>query len=161
MNEELLREQLLHLLEGRHAHMTVEQAVADFPLEAINQAPPNVSYTPWQLLEHIRIAQWDILAFIRDPDHVSPEWPDGYWPARSQQADAQMWQNSVERVLADRKALAALVRDPESDLFAPLPAGSRYTILREILVVADHNAYHLGELGMMRQVLDAWGEDHE
>lgn len=160
MSDDRLREQLIHLLDGRHAHMTLEDAVAGFPPEAINEAPPNVPYTPWQLLEHIRIAQWDILEFIRDPEHVSPDWPDGYWPARSRQADLQAWENSVERLLADREALAAIVRDPDVDLSAPLPHAPDYTVLREILVVADHSAYHLGELGMMRQVLDAWGEAH-
>lgn len=159
-NNVLLREQLLQLLAGRHAHMTIEEAVEDFPPEAMNEVPSNVAYTPWQLLEHIRIAQWDILEFIRDPEHVSPDWPDGYWPARSKQADEQMWENSVQRLLADREALAVIVRNPETELYAPLPHAPDYTILREILVVADHTAYHLGELGMMRQVLDAWGDEH-
>jgi len=159
-NNALLREQLLQLLDGRHAHMTIEEAVEEFPPEAMNETPSNVTYTPWQLLEHIRIAQWDILEFIRDPEHVSPDWPDGYWPAHSKQADEQMWENSVQRLLADREALAAIVRNPETELYAPLRHAPDYTILREILVVADHTAYHLGELGMMRQVLDAWGDGH-
>ena len=157
-NEQELRKQLLGLLTGKNAHMTFEQAVADFPPDAMNQRPPNVEYTPWQLLEHIRIAQWDILDFIRNPDYVSPDWPSGYWPDRLHQASQEDWQQTVSQLQSDLEALKEIVRNPETDLLADLPHAPGYTVLREILVVSDHNAYHLGEFAALRQVMDTWPE---
>jgi hypothetical protein len=156
MSEEVIREQLLELLQGGHAHMAFDEAVRDFPPEAMNQTAPNVSYTPWELLEHIRIAQWDILAFIQDPDHASPDWPEGYWPSEDKRATEETWLETVRRFRSDRGALMALVRDPATDLTAPLPHAPEYTLVREILTAADHSAYHLGEFAMMREVMDTW-----
>jgi hypothetical protein len=127
-------------------------------MEAINTRPPNVPYTPWHLLEHMRITQWDILEFIRNPEHVSPEWPVDYWPAREAEADAARWQQSVEQFQADLGALVAIVEDPATDLYADLPHAPGYNILREMLLVADHSAYHTGEFGILRQVMGTWGE---
>jgi hypothetical protein len=158
MNDEHVRKQLLVLLRGGNAHMSFEQAVADFPPEQINRKPPNVPYTPWHLLEHIRITQWDIVEFIRNPDHVSPEWPVGYWPARDARADASQWEKTIEQFEADLQALQDIVADPETDLYAPMPQGEKYTVLREILVVTDHTAYHIGEFGILRQVMGTWPE---
>jgi hypothetical protein len=155
-NENTIREQLLGLLRGGHAHMTFDQAVADFPLDRINDHPPHVPYTPWHLLEHVRIAQWDILEFIRNPSHVSPEWPEGYWPPQQVEADPQQWQQTLGGFRTDLRALEAMVQDPQTDLYAELPHAPGYTILREILVVADHNAYHIGEFGILRQVMGTW-----
>jgi hypothetical protein len=160
MRDEVLREQLLELLRGGHAHMDFDEAVADFPLEAMNETAPNVTYTPWGLLEHMRIAHWDILAFIQDPNHVSPDWPEGYWPAEGETATEAMWDETVRQFRADREALIALVEDPETDLTAPLPHAPEYTVVREILTAADHNAYHLGEFALMREVMGTWGEAH-
>jgi hypothetical protein len=154
--DSIIRKQLIELLRGENAHMTFSQAVADFPLQAANQQPPNVPYTPWQLLEHIRIAQWDILEFIRDPDHESPDWPKGYWPEEGEQADQARWQQSIDQYVADRRALEAIVRDASTDLTAPIPHAQDYTILREILVVSDHSAYHIGEFATLRQVMGTW-----
>ena len=154
--DKVVREQLLYLLRGGNAHLTFDQAVADFPMEYINTQPPNVSYTPWHLLEHIRIAQWDILEFVRDPDHVSPPWPDGYWPALDQRADEARWNQTLSDFRADLRALQKLVEDPNTDLYADLPHAPGYTVLREILLVADHNAYHVGEFAVLRQVMGTW-----
>jgi hypothetical protein len=155
----VMREQLLALLRGGNAHMGFEGAVADFPLAQINTKPPNVPYTFWHLLEHVRIAQWDILEFVRNPKHVSPDWPAGYWPAQEEQADAAQWEKTLNDFRADLKALEALVMDPKTDFFAPIPHAPTYTIFREVLVVADHNAYHIGEFAILRQIVNAWPAD--
>ena len=155
-NENLIRQQLQQLLDGRNAHLTFDDAVADFPLELINTRPPKVPYTFWHLVEHLRIAQWDILDFIRNPNYQALDWPAGYWPDPAAQATAEEWQNSLTLFRADRDQLSALIEDTETDLYAELPHAPGYTILREIMVVADHNAYHIGELAILRQVMDAW-----
>jgi hypothetical protein len=155
-NQALLREQLLTFLRGGQAHMPFEEAVADFPMALINTRPPHVTYTPWHLIEHMRIAQWDILEFIRNPGHISPAWPTGYWPNPSSQASPAQWANTLAAFRQDMRAVEALVSDPATDLYRVIPHGSGQTILREILLVADHNAYHTGELGVCRQVIQAW-----
>jgi hypothetical protein len=155
-NDEVLREQLLSLLGGGRAHMSFDQAVGDFPMDAINAHAPNATYSPWDLLEHIRLAQRDILDFIRDPDYESPAWPKGFWPAEDEQADEAMWQQTINAIRADRKALQDLVSDPDTDMTAPIPHAADYNILREVLIAADHFGYHLGEFAMMRQVMDTW-----
>jgi hypothetical protein len=157
--EKTVREQLRFLLRGGNAHMRFDEAVDRFPLEQINTYPPGIPYTPWRLLEHIRIAQWDILEFIRNPHHVSPPWPEGYWPPETARAELQKWEQTIADFHADHRALEAIVADPDIDLFAPLPHAKDYTLLREILVVCDHNAYHLGEFALLRQVLNAWTVD--
>jgi hypothetical protein len=160
MNEkDLLRTQLLELLRGGHAHMSLDQAVEDFPMEAINTPPPEVPYTPWHLLEHMRISQWDILEFIRDPAHVSPQWPEGYWPARDEKADPAKWEATLSRFRADHQDLDSLVEDRRTNLTADLPHAPGYSVLREILVVSDHNAYHIGEFAILRQVMQTWPVD--
>lgn len=154
--DKVVREQLLYLLRGGNAHLTFDQAVAEFPLECINVQPPNVSYTPWHLLEHIRIAQWDILEFVRDPNHVSPPWPDGYWPALDEEGDEAQWGQTLSDFRTDLRALQELVENLNTDLYADLPHAPGYTVLREILLVADHNAYHIGEFAVLRQVMGTW-----
>jgi hypothetical protein len=154
-DDQTVRQQLLELLRGGHAHQSLEQAAAGFPLELINTPPAEASYSAWRLLEHIRIAQWDILEFIRNPDHVSPDWPKGYWPAEGATADKGAWQATLEAIRADRQALQALVEDPQVDLYADLPHAAGYNLLREVLVAADHNAYHVGEFGLLRTMLES------
>ena len=156
-----MRDQLLDLLNGKGAHLSLEEAVADFPPAFINVRPPNVPYTPWHLIEHMRITQWDILEFIRNPDHVSPPWPQGYWPARDVQADKDAWNTTLAAYRHDLGDLLEMVRNPETDLLAPLAHEPDYTLLREILLVADHTAYHTGELAILRQVRDTWPENRE
>ena len=152
---EVVREQLLKLLQGGRAHMHFEEAVENFPLEQINTRLPNSDYTPWRLLEHMRIAQWDIVEFVRDPAHVSPPWPEGYWPPADKQADADDWKKTLAGLRHDLEAFQAVVSDPGANLWAPIPHAPKYTIVREVLVLADHNAYHLGEFGLMRTVIGA------
>ena len=154
-----LREHLLDLLKGGGAHLTFDQAIADLPAERRGAKPPGVPHTPWRLLEHLRIAQWDILEFTRNPRHVSPPFPKGYWPAGDAPPDDEAWDRSVSAFRADLRALQDLVADPATDLFTPLPHGEGQTALREALLVADHNAYHLGQLVVVRRLLGAWEEE--
>lgn len=155
-----LRKQLLDLLKGGNAHMSFEAAVADFPPEAMNLIPPNMSYSFWHLLEHLRITQRDILNFIRDPHYVWLKWPDDYWPPAGAQADEAAWNTTITRFLDDSKSLEALVQDPATVLTDDLPHAPGYTVLREILTVADHNAYHIGEFSILRQVTQTWPAGH-
>ena len=147
-----LREHLLELLEGKFAHIDLETALTDFPVSEINTRLPNAPHTAWQVLEHIRLAQWDILEFSRDAKHVSPKFPDGYW--NKAEAAAADWERSVARVLADLQAIRDLITDETVDLFAAIPHGDGQTLLREALLVADHNAYHLGQLMLLRRTLE-------
>ncbi len=155
-SDQVVREQLLALLIGGNAHMTFEQAVADFPAEHFNTRPSNVANTPWHILEHIRIAQLDILEFIRYPDHVSPQWPAGYWPNPTEDADQDLWDRTISLFLSNLQMLRDIVADSAVDLYAPIPHAADYTIFREILVVSDHNAYHIGEFAILRQVMCTW-----
>lgn len=153
--DDALREHVLSLLRSA-AERRFEEAVRDFPMEFINVHPPNVDYTPWHLIEHLRIGQWDVLEYIRNPRHVSPQWPDGYWPAKGQRADAGAWRKSLDEFRADRKALEDLVADPHTDLLAPIPHTPEHTVLREVALVAGHSAYHIGEFAILRQVMQTW-----
>lgn len=154
MNDEVLREQLLALLNGGNAHMTFDEAVGGFPMDRINTRVPNGSYTVWHVLEHMRIVQWDILEFIRNPDHVSPDFPDGYWPAPDKTGAAASWKESIKSFRADLKSLKEIVSDPKTDFFGPIPHARDYTVLREILLAADHNSFHVGEFIEIRRILD-------
>lgn len=156
MGDDVLREEALALLDGRGAHMPYDEAVADFPTTAINVRPTNVPYTPWHLLEHLRIAQRDILDYVRDPQYQSPAWPEGYWPATDAIATPEQFQATVAAFRADQASLRALVADPGTDLLAALPGTPGHTILREVRLVADHNAYHIGEFAILRQVMGSW-----
>jgi DinB superfamily len=152
-NDQTLREHLLYLLRGGGAHIDFDKLIADFPVAAINRKVAHVPYTPWHVLEHMRIAQWDILEFSRNAAHVSPPWPEGYWPAPDAEADEAAWHDSIAAFRADLAALTQLVADPATDLFARIPHGTDQTILREALLVADHNAYHLGVLATLKRLL--------
>ena len=138
---------------------TSRRPFADLPEELRGARPQGLAHTPWRLLEHMRIAQWDILRFSIDPDHVSPEFPDGYWPAGDAPADGDAWDRAVTAFRADLGAMMDLVTNPATDLFAPIAHGQGQTILREALLVADHNAYHLGQLVTVRKLLGAWPAD--
>jgi len=155
-NEEVIRKELLNLLRRGNAHMSFEEVVEDFPPDRINAKAPNMPYSAWHMLEHLRLSQRDIVAFIQEPDYRSPPWPEGYFPAPGGKTDEAGWQKSVRGFLADRAELESMIEDPDTDLFAAIPHAQDYNIYREILVIADHNAYHVGELALMRQVLNAW-----
>jgi hypothetical protein len=151
-----LRQHLLDLLRGGNAHLNFEEALAGLPPQLRGAKPSGLPYSPWRLLEHMRIAQWDILEFSRNPRHVSPEFPAGYWPEADAPPNEKAWQKSIRQFRADLKAMQDLVEDPATDLFAPIPHGEGQTILREALLVADHNSYHLGQMVTARRLLGAW-----
>ncbi len=152
-----LRRQLVALLNGEQAHMGFEEAVADFPEDAMNHLVPAGTYTPWHILEHLRITQWDILEYMRDARrHVSPDWPVGYWPERSSQTTPEGFRQTVEGFLADRAQIESIVRDPGTDLQAVLPGTPGHTVLREVTIVGNHNSYHVGEFAILRQVMGTW-----
>ena len=154
-----LRQHVLYLLRGGGAHLDFEKAVAGLPPKLRGARPAGQPHTPWRLLEHLRIAQWDILRFCLDPRHESPAFPEGYWPAGDAPPDAGAWDRSAAAFRADLRAVQDLVADPATDLFAPLPHGQGQTVLREALLIADHNAYHLGQLVLIRRLLGAWPEE--
>ncbi len=156
MSDRALREHVIYLLKGGGAHLSFEKAVADLPEHLRGAKVENVPHTPWRLLEHLRICQWDILAFSRNPHHVSPSFPEGYWPPGDAPPDADSWDESVQAFQSDLQAMIDLVADPHTDLFARIPHGDGQTVLREALLVADHNAYHLGQLVILRRGLGAW-----
>jgi hypothetical protein len=154
-----LREHLLYLLRGGGAHLDFDRAVAGLPPELRGVRPAGLPHSAWRLLEHLRIAQWDILRFCIDGRHVSPRFPDGYWPEGDAPPDEAAWDRSVAAFRADLRAMQELVADPATDLFAAIPHGDGQTILREALLVGDHNAYHLGQLVVVRRLLGAWPEE--
>ena len=154
-NAQALREHLLELLSGGNAHINFEDFFAGFPAERCGQKIQDLPYTAWQVLEHMRIAQWDILEFCRDKDHASPKWPEGYWPKPDELGNPELLKETVEKFRIDLKQMGDLVSDPSTDLFATIPHGSGQTILREALLVADHNAYHLGVVVAADRILKA------
>jgi hypothetical protein len=155
---ERLRQQLAALLESSEAHLSLEDVLNDWPPRLRGVKPAGAAHTAWQLLEHIRIAQRDILEFCRNPQHVSPEFPGLYWPPTEAPPDDAAWEKTLAAVRADLRAMQALVADPASDLFARVrhpEAEAKHTLLRAALLLADHNAYHLGQLVQLRRTLGA------
>ncbi len=161
MESDALRRQLAQLLDGVGAHMPFEEAVADFPDEAMNLLAPNCDYSPWHLIEHLRLTQADILDYIVNPDYVESEWPADYWPARDATATRAVFDESINGFLDDKATLRAMVMDPERDLFAVIPGTPGHTLLREVRVDADHNAYHVGEFAILRQIMGTWPAGHK
>jgi hypothetical protein len=155
-NDAALRQHLVSLLTEANAHATFDDAVKDLPAGLRGRVPKGAQHSPWQLLEHLRIAQWDILEFSRNPKHKSPDWPGEYWPASPEPPDDKAWDKSVRAFRKDLKEMCDLVSDPSTDLYAKIPHGDGQTILREALVTADHNAYHVGQLVLQRILLGAW-----
>jgi len=155
-HEKQLRQQLAKAIDWHEAHADFAAAVSDFPAALRGRVPEGLPYSAWQLLEHIRIALWDIVEFTRDARHESPDWPEGYWPKEAAPPNAAAWDQSVKRVGKHLDDMQALLTDSKRDLFAPIPHGSGQTLLRQALLVADHNAYHLGQLVLVRKALGAW-----
>src|SRR5580658_5512294 len=155
-NNKALREHVIFLLDGGGAHAKFSDAVAGLPADLRGEKPVNLQHSAWMLLDHLRLAQWDILEFSRNPKHVSPEWPAGYWSKTAAPPNARAWDETVRQFEKDLKAMQDLVADPKSDLFARIPWGDGQTILREALLVADHNAYHIAQLIDLRRLLGAW-----
>ncbi len=148
-----VREHLLYLLAGGGAHADFDAAVGDWPVQLAGAKVANFPHTGWMLLEHMRIAQWDILEFSRNSKHVSPPWPEGYWPASEAPPSEKAWKSAIAKFKKDLRAVQHLIANPKTDLYAKLPWGDGQTILREALLVADHNAYHLGQLIMLRKCM--------
>jgi hypothetical protein len=149
--DQALREQLLDLLNGGQAHATFDAAMGDWPVQLAGVKVANFPHTAWMLLEHMRLGQWDILEFSRNRKHVSPKWPDDYWPTSEAPPDEKAWKASMAAFKKDLRTMTQLVSDRKTDLFARIPWGDGQTILREALLAADHNAYHLGQLVMLRK----------
>jgi hypothetical protein len=151
-----LREQLVKLLSWEDAHVSFDTAVEGIPPQSQGVTPAGLPYSLWQLLEHMRLTQRDILDFCRDPAYRAPKWPDDYWPKSAEPPTPESWQESVDVYRADREALANLITDPTVDLYAEIPHGEGQTYLREAVLVADHSAYHVGELVAVRRLLRIW-----
>jgi DinB family protein len=161
MNDATLRRELVRLLETRDAHMSYEEAVADFPDDAINRRPPNVDYSPYDLLEHLRLVQLDLLDYVTNPDYEEKPWPEGAWPAPGTTATRADFDRSIEGFLAGRRELRLLLEDPGTDLFRVISGSPGHTLLREVRLAGDHCAYHVGEFAVLRQVMGTWPATRE
>jgi uncharacterized damage-inducible protein DinB len=157
-NDADLREHLIQLLRGGHAHASFDDVVRDFPPDKAGDRPKGAPHSAWELLEHMRIAQNDILRFSQSAEHVSPKWPEGYWPASPAPESPRRWSEAVRAFRKDLAEFEGLVRDPEQDLYRKFPWGEGQTLLREALLIADHNSYHLGQLVLVRRLIGAWKE---
>jgi hypothetical protein len=151
----LLRRQVIELLEARQAHLDPETVLRRFPAKFRGVTPRGLPYSAWQLLEHMRLAQWDILEFSRNPKHVSPDWPEGYWPKSEAPPSPRAWGASVRGFLRDLREMKRMVANPRTDLFARMPHGSGQTILREAMLAADHNSYHTGQIVILARLIQA------
>ena len=151
-----LRQQIAKFLDWHEAHADLAAAVDNFPAELRGRVPAGMPHSAWQLLEHMRIALWDIVEFCRETRHQSPAWPDGYWPKKAAPPSEEAWDRSVQAIHEQLDTMRKMINDPKQDLFAPLPSGSGQTLMREALLAADHNAYHLGQLVLIRRAVGAW-----
>jgi uncharacterized damage-inducible protein DinB len=154
MQNDIIRKQLLESLDGRNAHLTFRDTIKDFPPEYYNEKVGDVEYSCWDLLEHMRIAQYDIIDFIKNPNYQEREWPADYWP--KEPADVQKWESSVEKFLDDESEVRGLLEDDSVDLYSPIPHAPKYTIFREVLLILNHNSYHTGQLLVLRKSLGIW-----
>jgi hypothetical protein len=158
VDDNILREHLRKLIAGKEAHIDWDSALKNIAEKLRGKTPEGSPHSLWEILEHARIAQWDILEFSRDAKHVSPDWPSGYWPKIGAPPNAAAWDKSVSQFHSDREEMMKLVMDPKTDLSKPIPHGSGQTILRQALLVADHNSYHLGQFVLLRRLLNTWQE---
>jgi len=156
-DDQRLRVHLVELLRGGGAHHRFETVIARFPADRRGVTAAGLPHTPWQVLEHMRICQRDILEYIRDPHYSAPNFPDDLWPAPDATTDEAGWRHTISQFQADLAALIAIINDPATDIYAQIPHGAPgHTILRESLIIADHNAYHIGEFAILRQILGLW-----
>lgn len=155
-NDQSFRKDLLELLDGAHAHAPFDKVIADVPKKLRGEVPKGLPHSAWMLLEHIRLAQWDILDFSRNPEYTQMKWPDEYWPKTPAPPSEAAWDKSVKSFHEDLAAMKKLVSDPKTDLFAKIPWGDGQTILREAMLIADHNSHHLGQLIDVRRLLGVW-----
>ena len=156
-----LRRNLRMLLEAGHAHMGFEQAIRNFPVQAMNQPVPNAPYTPWHILEHLRLVQRDSLNYMEDQHYSAPAWPDEFWPAHDAVADEVAWNETIDACRSDLARFVALVDDDSRDLSAPIPSNPDHDLLRSIVIIAAHNHYHIGEFAALRQVMNTWDPTHQ
>ena len=154
-HSKLIRE-LTNLLQKGHAHVSFNDAVKNIPFELLGRKPHGLSYSIWQIAEHLRIAQWDILDFSRNENYKEMQWPAEYWPKEDAPADETAWQNCIAAINSDLNEFIDLLRDPDADIFKPFPHGSGQTLLREALLIADHNSYHTGQIIVIRRLLGNW-----
>ncbi len=152
----VMREQLAELLQGKSAHLSFDDAIAGLPPKMRGAKPPGIPHSVWRLVEHMRIAQWDILQFSKNGRHKSPKWPEGYWPKGDAPRDAKQWNQTVKQFRADLKAMMRMVKDKKVDLLAPIPGGQGQAVFREAMLVADHNSYHVAQIVMVRRMLGVW-----
>jgi len=150
----ILIAELERLLNSGGAHVGLEDVAKNIPFELLGEKPHGLPYSIWQLVEHIRIAQWDMLEFSRDDQHKSPKWPQEYWPVESAPKNEEEWENSLKHISSDLKSFIKLLGT--ADLFEPIPHGSGQNLLREALQIADHTAYHLAEIVVLRRLLGIW-----
>ena len=158
LHSKQLRDHVIYLLDGGGAHVRFDDAVKGMSEKLRGVKPNRLPHSAWMLLDHLRLAQWDILEFSRNPKYESPKWPEGYWPKSATPPDAAAWNKSIQQFRKDLKAMQDLVASPKTDLYARIPWGDGQTVLREALLLADHNAYHLGQLVDVRRLLGAWKE---
>lgn len=154
--QQQIRQHLIEYLEGKHAHASIDDALQDFPLGIINSKPENCPHTFWQIIEHIRLTQNDIVDFIVNPNYIERKWPQDYWPKPEQAANEQTWNWSVSELKNDYQRLKGIVQDPKIDLLKTIPHGTGQTIFREVILVIDHNSYHIGQFILMRKMLGKW-----
>jgi DinB superfamily len=152
----IVRQQLVARLKGRGAHMPFEEAIKDFPMEQINARFPNGTYSSWALVDHIRRTQADMIDYMTNPDYQHGEWPRDYWPDESETATAEDWTATVNGFFRDLETMIAIVEDLKTDLYAPMATAPEHNVMRCVLIIVDHNAYHIGELAIMRQVMGTW-----
>lgn len=151
-----LRDQLVQMIAGEHAHVSLDNALKGIPQKATGIRPDRVPYSVWQLAEHIRITQWDIVKFSSDPEHISPPWPVGYWPEKEAPEDPQAWKQCLASIRKDREMMIEMILDPETDIMKPFPYGDGQNLLREALLIIDHTSYHTGEIIVVRRLLGIW-----
>jgi len=153
--EEVVKE-LVFLLEKGNAHVPFDEAIANLSSELRTKTPKDLPYNIWQLTEHIRITQWDIVEFCISANHQSPKWPDEYWPEKKGEVTDALWNKTVKQIKEDKKRLIDLLKSPDADLFTPFPYGDGQNLLREAMLVADHTSYHTGEIVVVRRLLNDW-----
>jgi hypothetical protein len=154
----ILVENLVDLIEKGNAHISLDKSLENIPFSLSGERPGNLPYSIWQITEHIRIAQWDILEFSRNAKHVSPKWPEGYWPKAAAPKSENAWEKCVQQIQADRTSFTELIKNAGDNLYKPFEYGTGQSLLKEALVLADHNSYHTGEIIIIRRLLNSWNK---
>jgi hypothetical protein len=152
----MLVKNLVSLLEKGNAHVSLDRTLQGIPLASLGETPPRLPYSIWQIAEHVRIAQWDLLEFSRNEKHISPQWPEGYWPKEAAPLNEDAWEQCVSQIKADRASFIALIKQAGVALYQPFKHGDGQSLLKEVLVLADHNSYHAGEIVIIRRLFNIW-----